>query len=73
MSAGKQVGILAAEIYFPKHFVDQKDLEKFDGVSGTVIFSNGYLQSFQRENIQSDWAKKTWESFLTGKMSIQSL
>ena len=36
MSSAKQVGILAAEVYFPRHFVDQKDLEKFDGVSGTV-------------------------------------
>lgn len=33
MSSAKQVGILAAEVYFPRHFVDQKDLEKFDGVS----------------------------------------
>lgn len=27
------VGILAMEIYFPNIFVDQKDLEKFKGVS----------------------------------------
>jgi len=33
MSGAKQVGILAAEIYFPKCYVDQRDLEKHDGVS----------------------------------------
>lgn len=31
MSGAKNVGILAAEIYFPSSFVDQKDLEKHDG------------------------------------------
>jgi len=29
----KDVGIHAIEIYFPPYFVDQKELEKFDGVS----------------------------------------
>ena len=36
-SPARQVGILAAEVYFPRHFVDQKDLEKFDGVSGNFL------------------------------------
>lgn len=29
----KDVGIHAIEIYFPPYFVEQKELEKFDGVS----------------------------------------
>ncbi|KXS21614.1 hydroxymethylglutaryl-CoA synthase [Gonapodya prolifera JEL478] len=29
----KNVGILGMEIYFPKRYVDQQELEKFDGVS----------------------------------------
>jgi hydroxymethylglutaryl-CoA synthase len=29
----KDVGILAMEIYFPNQYVDQSDLEEFDGVS----------------------------------------
>ena len=34
MSGAKQVGILATEIYFPSCYVDQRDLEKHDGVKG---------------------------------------
>ena len=33
MSGAKRVGILAAEIYFPSAYIDQRDLEKHDGVS----------------------------------------
>ncbi|CAG8613604.1 22066_t:CDS:2 [Dentiscutata erythropus] len=29
----QNVGILAIEIYFPKRFIDQAELEQFDGVS----------------------------------------
>jgi hydroxymethylglutaryl-CoA synthase len=29
----KDVGILAMELYFPSTYVDQGDLEQFDGVS----------------------------------------
>ena len=29
----KDVGLLAVEIYFPNQFVDQSELEEFDGVS----------------------------------------
>ena len=29
----KDVGIWAIEVYFPPHYVDQKELEQFDGVS----------------------------------------
>lgn len=36
MSGAKQVGIVAAEIYFPRCFVSQSELEKHDGVSGFV-------------------------------------
>lgn len=33
LSKAANVGIVAAEIYFPHRYVDQKDLEQFDGVS----------------------------------------
>lgn len=36
MSGAKQVGIVAAEIYFPRCFVSQSELEKHDGVSGII-------------------------------------
>ena len=35
MSGAKQIGIVASQIYFPKCFIEQSDLEKHDGVSGT--------------------------------------
>ena len=38
MSGAKQVGILAAEIYFPAAYVDQRDLEKHDGQLGVNFY-----------------------------------
>ncbi|KAL1915506.1 uncharacterized protein VTP21DRAFT_6630 [Calcarisporiella thermophila] len=53
----KNVGILAMEIYFPKRYIDQEELEKFDGVSSGK-YTIGLGQSKMafcddREDIQS--------------------
>ena len=37
MSGAKQVGIVAAQIYFPNCFIDQSDLEQHDKVSGLAL------------------------------------
>jgi hydroxymethylglutaryl-CoA synthase len=53
----KNVGILAVEIYFPSQFVDQTDLEEFDGVSkGKYTIGLGQLKMGfcdDREDIHS--------------------
>lgn len=41
MSAASDVGILAMEMYVPTRFVDQKDLEKSDGVEGKYVVGLG--------------------------------
>ena len=35
----QEVGILAMEVYFPSQFVDQTELEQFDGVSAGKVIS----------------------------------
>ena len=41
----KNVGVLAVEIYFPSQFVDQTNLEEFDGVSkGKYTIGLGQLK-----------------------------
>ena len=41
----EDVGIVAMEIYFPAQYVDQTQLEEFDGVS-QVIYSPYYILAF---------------------------
>ena len=53
----KDVGILAVEIYFPNRYVDQSELEDFDGVSkGKYTIGLGQLKMGfcdDREDINS--------------------
>ena len=58
MSGAKQVGIVAAEIYFPGAYVDQAELEKHDGVSQgkyQVITHNAFTIKYYRsyDNIEN--------------------
>ena len=56
-AAIKDVGILAMEIYFPRQYVDQSELESFDGVSkGKYTVGLGQLKMGfceDREDIHS--------------------
>lgn len=56
-TAIKDVGILAMEIYFPSQYVDQSELESFDGVSkGKYTVGLGQLKMGfceDREDIHS--------------------
>lgn len=53
----KDVGIVAIEVYFPNRYVDQADLEEFDGVSkGKYTIGLGQLKMGfcdDREDIHS--------------------
>ncbi|NXE43830.1 HMCS1 protein, partial [Ptilorrhoa leucosticta] len=43
----KDVGIVALEIYFPSQYVDQAELEKYDGVNAGIYTSGGVSLSGQ--------------------------
>ena len=57
MSGAQHIGILASEIYFPAAYIDQRDLEKHDGVSeGKYTIGLGQLKMgivSDREDINS--------------------
>ena len=42
----QEVGILAVEIYFPSQFVDQTELEQFDGASSGKVLLFLFSPSF---------------------------
>lgn len=41
----KNVGIIAMEMYFPRTYVDQADLERFDGISPPGKYTIGLGQT----------------------------
>ena len=80
VAEAKNVGILAMEIYFPNQFVDQTDLEEFDGASkGKYTIGLGQLKMGfcdDREDIHSiclTVVQKMMEKHKIGKLLISIL